>query len=97
MKSFEDLLQILSEEPRPFSSAELAARLAVSTRTIRNYVTAANEHFGRVITSSHSGYCWMQVPWSGRGCGRRRLGLGTMVPRPGWRTSCACWSPPSGR
>ncbi|RAX24099.1 hypothetical protein DRB06_01520 [Actinomyces sp. Z5] len=56
MTSFEDLLQILSEEPRPFSSGELAARLAVSTRTIRNYVTAANERYGRVITASHSGY-----------------------------------------
>ncbi|MBW3068524.1 helix-turn-helix domain-containing protein, partial [Actinomyces sp. 594] len=45
MTSFEDLLQILSEEPRPFSSGELAARLGVSTRTIRNYVTAASEHY----------------------------------------------------
>ena len=56
MTDFEDLLQVLQEEPRPFPSSELAARLAVSTRTIRNYVTAANSHYGKVVSSSHSGY-----------------------------------------
>ncbi|WP_103061870.1 BglG family transcription antiterminator [Actinomyces qiguomingii] len=56
MTSFEDLLQILQEENRTLSSSELATRLAVSARTIRNYVAAANNRYGRVVSSSHAGY-----------------------------------------
>ncbi|MDO4901462.1 transcription antiterminator [Actinomyces sp.] len=56
MTNFEDLLQVLQEENRTMPSSELAIRLTVSARTIRNYVAAANDRYGHVVTSSRTGY-----------------------------------------
>lgn len=57
MAQFADILPILQESPgRRVPAAELARRLGVSTRTVRNYVAAANRRYGPVVRSAHSGY-----------------------------------------
>lgn len=58
MARFTDIIPILDQDPeRRVPAAEIARHLGVSTRTVRNYVTATNRHYGRrVVTSSRAGY-----------------------------------------
>lgn len=60
-----ELLAILQENSgRVLSAGDLARRLGVTTRTVRNYVKANNQVTPGLIMSSHAGY---QISSAGRG------------------------------
>ena len=55
-KKHEALLEILRQSSQPMSSTQLAARLQVTPRSIKNYVAALNRSVPGLIQSSSKGY-----------------------------------------
>ncbi|AYD89042.1 PRD domain-containing protein [Actinomyces lilanjuaniae] len=78
MARFNDIIPILEDSPGlRVPAARIARRLGVSTRTVRNYVSAANRRYGNVVTSTRAGYSLDTEAWERAGATGRR------APRPG--------------
>ncbi|HET8780362.1 MAG TPA: HTH domain-containing protein, partial [Agromyces sp.] len=70
-ENWERLIDVLGQAETWMTAAELADRLGVTTRTIRNYAAQANSG-GAIVESGPAGYRLDRAAWAARATAPRR-------------------------